>query len=201
MWITLIYNLTSLDALFPVLDILRLSIRNVEVNDYFCKANNGNAFVDFLLNFLPRGNSSANQMLSLRILSNMMSQMSGKTLALQRRSDIIAKVIDVLPSENKNVLIAFATVLLNYSVLLGSTKDFEAKRQCLNAIAHVLGEINDKEAEFRLLVAIGTLITDDTDCIAVVRSLDVLPFIVRLKDVRDPIKLSECAADIVEKVA
>lgn len=184
------------DIIFPVLDILRLAIRNPTVNRHYCKVPTGTNFITYLLKFLNRDVSGVHHMLCLRILFNMFGQPSGEALAVQHRDVILDAAQQLFPSDNKNVQIAFATLLLNYAVLLIKCADFEAKCQCLSSIANVLNVVNDREAQFRLLVAIGTLIWNDSDSLAVARSLEMLPFISQLKTVTNPKKVGECAIDV-----
>lgn len=184
------------DIIFPVLDVLRLAIRNAVVNQHYCGLHAGDGFVKYLMEFLEKDCSGVHQMLCLRILFNMVGQPSGEALALQHRNVVLETALQLLPTDNKNVQIAFATLLLNYAVLLLNRNDFEAKCQCLSAAANALGLVNEREAQFRLLVAIGTLVWNDADSLAVARSLEMSSSICKLKIVTDPKKLSECAIDI-----
>ena len=109
------------------------------------------------------------------------------------RDNIMSVASDSIATKHKNLHIAIATLLLNYAVELHSGDDVEAKSQCLSVVAMMLTNEPDPEACFRLLVAMGTLMSGDDNSVAIAKSLDVSPFVLKLVPTKEPAKVGECA--------
>ena len=97
----------------------------------------------------------------------------------------------------KNVQVAVATVLLNFSALLikspaVATVDF--KSSLVSTISSVLTSLRDDEALFRTLAAIGTLMSDE-ESRALACSLDLNLAIENLQNISG--KVGECARQVV----
>lgn len=134
--------------------------------------------------------ANANRLLSLRSLCNMFKHPDGSAFIMAGYKDILHALstgfslgmnTDGDNSSpffgNKNVQIAAATVMLNYSVLLTSGQGVSlspvvreltsiVRSCCVEAtIVHlVTGEsLSESEATFRYLVSLGTLISHDID--------------------------------------
>ncbi|KAK8763572.1 hypothetical protein V5799_033821 [Amblyomma americanum] len=160
------------EFVFPALDLLRLALRNPTVNNHVCTLS-GPQLCSHLIGLLSSTgpNEAANQMLALRCLCNLFSQPSGEALALREQQRILAAVQRraMAGAANKNTQVAMATLLLNYAVAAhrraasaaaaatNITQDTEAAVQILTVIMAVAAELTDGEAQFRLLVAAGTL--------------------------------------------
>ncbi|XP_069126256.1 phospholipase A-2-activating protein-like [Argopecten irradians] len=183
------------EAVFPGLDVLRIAIKDPFMSERLCTSVH---FVDSRLMYLTKTNTPNNQMLTLRTLCNMFKQHFGETLAMQNRDKIITAALECRLSPNKNVQIALATLLLNYSVFLQDKLDEEAKSQCLLAMASVLENDIDSEAMFRLLVCLGTLIKTDETAQALARSIDIRNLVEPLLAKLEPAKVPGCAAFILE---
>ncbi|XP_038625720.1 phospholipase A-2-activating protein isoform X2 [Tachyglossus aculeatus] len=180
------------DIVFPALDILRLSIKNPSVNESFCSEKEGEQFSIHLLKFLNPKGKPANQLLALRTLCNCFINQAGQRLLMSRRESIVSQAIELKSGSSKNIHIALATLTLNYSVFLYKTYNIEGKAQCLSGISTLMEVVNDLEATFRLLVALGTLISDDLNAVELARSLGVDSQIKRYASVSEPAKVSEC---------
>ncbi|CDY61297.1 BnaCnng37650D [Brassica napus] len=64
-------------------------------------------------------------------------------------------------SPNKNLQLAYSTLLLNYAVLLIEKKDEEGQAQVLSAALQIAEEeAADVDSKFRSLVAIGSLMLE-----------------------------------------
>ncbi|KAH7967578.1 hypothetical protein HPB52_000141 [Rhipicephalus sanguineus] len=103
---------------FPALDLLRLAFRNPLVSSRMHRSS-GAKLCDRLLSLLvPTSlNTSVNQMLVLRCLSNMFLTPSGEVLVLQERRKIMTILHQHATLEgSKNTQIAMATFLLNFAV-------------------------------------------------------------------------------------
>ncbi|KAF4025312.1 hypothetical protein G4228_017546 [Cervus hanglu yarkandensis] len=180
------------DIVFPALDILRLSIKHPSVNENFCSEKEGTRFSSHLISLLnPRG-KPANQLLALRTFCNCFVGQAGQKLMMSQRESLLSHAIELKSGSNKNIHIALATLTLNYSVCFHKDHNIEGKAQCLSVISTVLEVVQDLEATFRLLVALGTLISDDSNAVQLAKSLGVDSQIKKYASVSEPAKVSEC---------
>ncbi|XP_013048825.2 phospholipase A-2-activating protein [Anser cygnoides] len=180
------------DIVFPALDILRLSVRHPTVNANFCGEKDHVQFIHLLLKFLNPKGKQANQLLALRALCNCFVNQAGQKLLMEQRDEIMTQAIEVKSGNNKNIHIALATLTLNYAVCLHKVNNIEGKAQCLSVINTVMEVVQDLEAVFRLLVALGTLISDDTNAVQLAKSLGVDSQIKKYASVSEPAKVKEC---------
>ncbi|KAJ7399292.1 Phospholipase A-2-activating protein [Pitangus sulphuratus] len=177
-----------LDIVFPALDILRLSVRHPTVNENFCSEKEHVQFIVLLLKFLNPKGKQANQLLALRALCNCFVSHAGEKLMMEQRDEIMTQAIETKSGNNKNIHIALATLTLNYAVCLHKVNNVEGKAQCLSVISTVMEVVQDLEAIFRLLVALGTLISDDTNAVQLAKSLGVDSQIKKYASVSEPAK-------------
>ncbi|KAJ4435996.1 hypothetical protein ANN_18620, partial [Periplaneta americana] len=148
------------DIVFPVLDVTRLAIRNAAINSDLCSGQMGDQLISRMQCFLQSGSLTANQMLSLRILCNMLSHPDGEALALRYKDFLLTVTHDLTPPFNKQMQVALSTLLLNLAVAFNRTQDSIGRLQAVSALCVVLPRLSDPEALFRGLVALGTLIWD-----------------------------------------
>lgn len=180
------------DIVFPALDILRLSIKHPSVNENFCNEKEGTQFSSHLINLLNPKGKPANQLLALRTFCNCFVGKAGQKLMMSQRESLMSQAIELKSGSNKNIHIALATLTLNYSVCFHKDHNIEGKAQCLSVISTVLEVVQDLEATFRLLVALGTLISDDSNAVQLAKSLGVDSQIKKFASVSEPAKVSEC---------
>ncbi|KAM6949077.1 phospholipase A-2-activating protein [Aplochiton taeniatus] len=180
------------DIVFPVLDILRLAVRQPYVNECLCGEAEGISLCNHLLHLMRPQGRSANQMLALRALCNCFSGRHGRALLLAQREPVLASAADLALGCSKNVHVALATLVLNYAGCLHSQPDLEAKAQCLSVASSTLESVQDKEAVFRLLVALGTTLAADRSAQDLARSLGIHAQISKYSSVSDPAKVGEC---------
>lgn len=180
------------DIVFPALDILRLSIKHPSVNENFCNEKEGDQFSSHLINLLNPKGKPANQLLALRTFCNCFVSQAGQKLMMSQRESLMSHAIELKSGSNKNIHIALATLTLNYSVCFHKDHNIEGKAQCLSVISTILEVVQDLEATFRLLVALGTLIIDDSNAIQLAKSLGVDSQIKKYASVSEPAKVSEC---------
>ncbi|KAM4637656.1 phospholipase A-2-activating protein isoform 3-T3 [Amazona ochrocephala] len=178
------------DIVFPALDILRLSVRHPTVNENFCNEKD-HVHLAILLKFLNPKGKQANQLLALRALCNCFVSQAGQKLMMEHRGEIMTQAIET-KSGNKNIHIALATLTLNYAVCLHKDNNIEGKAQCLSVISTVMEVVQDLEAVFRLLVALGTLISDDTNAVQLAKALGVDSQVKKYASVLEPAKVKEC---------
>nr|XP_029530441.1 phospholipase A-2-activating protein-like [Oncorhynchus nerka] len=190
------------DIVFPVLDILRLAVRHPQVNDSLCggDADDGVALCNHLLSLMKPQGRPANQMLALRTLCNCFSGWRGRALLLAQREAVLSHAADLCSVCNKNIHIALATLVLNYAGSLHGQPDLEAKAQCLSVASAALESVQDKEAVFRLLVALGTTVASDQTAQDLAKSLGVMSQIAKYTSVTDPAKVGECCQLVLKEL-
>lgn len=161
-------DLTSLEALaillkwpasmqFPVLDILRLAVRNEAI---FSVLNNSH---NFLATVIPQLSGSApNQLMVVRCLANIMSHAAGRQNVMSRLAEII-DLVGAIKTGSANLQIAVATFYLNLTI--SQTLDVAKSEVChvvTSGIVELLKWAKDLEACYRSMQAIGNLTT--TSC-------------------------------------
>ncbi|CAN8003977.1 unnamed protein product [Ixodes hexagonus] len=198
------------EFVFPALDLLRLALRNPAVNSRVCDSGGGAQLCSHLIALLSTSggdNAAANQMLSLRALCNLFSQPGGEALALRERTRVLAATQRraAAGSANKNTQIALATLVLNYAVALrraGPSDDSnEAVVQLLTTVAAAAPELSDGEAQFRLLVAAGTVCCGEDRAAEenrdLARALEVPAIAENWAAVNMPGKVGRCARELL----
>ncbi|XP_067381093.1 phospholipase A-2-activating protein isoform X2 [Channa argus] len=188
------------DIVFPVVDIMRLAVRHPQVNQVLCGEAEGIQLCNHLLNLMRPEGRPANQMLALRTLCNCFSGRHGQALLMSQREMVLSRAADLTTICNKNIHIALATLVLNYTVCLHSQPDLEAKAQCLSVASRALETVQDKEAVFRLLVALGTTVASDQTAQDLARSLGVSAQISKYSSVSDPSKVGECCQLVLKEL-
>ena len=177
-----------------MLDVLRLSLRHKDVCEHFCAGMDGSQFVVHLLKFVSVENPAANQMLALRSLANIFSFAPGEALMKTVKGDVLSAITQAGSGPfNKHIQIAVSTVLLNYGVAYLQSSDIETKSHILSECGVVSSQLNDPEAHFRLLIAIGTLLDQDANLIEIAKSMEMSIYVTRCRAIFDPKKVSECA--------
>lgn len=179
------------EIVFPALDVLRVAVKIFTINEMFC-SENGNQFINYLFQIMRPSGRQANQLLALRTLCNCFACVPGERLLMSQRDTIIAKVLELKAVNNKNIHTALATLMLNYCTCLHKASDLEGKAQCLSAISTLMEVVQDLEASFRLLVALGTLVSNDLNAVQLAKSLGVDAQIKKYMSVAEPAKVHEC---------
>ena len=183
---------------FPVLDILRLSSRNPRINQLLVEKQ------DLLEILLALSLSSVpNCMLVYRTVAHLLMHATAVQSTIMNYREIIltsvsAVVTNTEPSFSKhsqwkNIEIAISTVILNFAALLQTTpslSSIEIKSNLLSTIATVVSKLQEEEALFRILAALGTMLKDE-ESIAIARSIDCKANIEHLQNI--PGKVGECA--------
>lgn len=188
------------DIVFPVLDILRLAVRHPQVNESLCGEAEGVQLCNHLLGLMAPQGRPANQMLALRTLCNCFGGPQGRALLLAQREAVLARAAELAVGGSKNTQVALATLLLNYAGCLHGRPDLEAKAQCLSVASSALESVQDKEAVFRLLVALGTTLASDQSARELARSLGVTSQIAKYSSVADPAKVGECCQLVLNEL-
>ncbi|KAJ3022552.1 hypothetical protein HKX48_005870 [Thoreauomyces humboldtii] len=113
--------------------------------------------------------AETNAMLSLRLLSNLFATPEGLASVWEQRLEILGIIKSAeAPASNKNLRMALATVLLNFSTLIAKKQD-DALRVDLVAVAieflqdSAASEKPDADSELRAIVGLGTLMFGNAD--------------------------------------
>lgn len=188
------------DIVFPVLDILRLAVRHPVVNEKLCGEAEGVQLCNHLLSLMRPEGRPANQMLALRTLCNCFSGRHGRALLMAHLEMVLSRTVDLATVRNKNIHVALATVVLNYAGCLHSQPNLEAKAQCLSVVSRALETVEDKEAVFRLLVTLGTIVASDQTAQDLARSLGVASQISKYTAASEPSKVAECCQLVLKEL-
>ncbi|KAI9591946.1 WD40-repeat-containing domain protein [Syncephalis fuscata] len=157
------------EHLLPVLDVMRL----IALYTPLSKRLSGDhslpriiASVTGLVNWqsgqslTPTKVEETNVLMALRWLANLFEPTDNHAELREHASEIISGVADVHEfSQNKQIAIAQATVLLNFTILFLSHKDEETMLQLISAAGQALKKVTDDEAIYRLLVSIGNTVS------------------------------------------
>ncbi|KXS17826.1 PFU-domain-containing protein [Gonapodya prolifera JEL478] len=101
-----------------------------------------------------------NQMLAMRFISNALGASEGRDGAWSRRGKILATIAPSFRyTQNKNLRVAFVTLVLNLTVLLTVRTDESFAMELLSLVIDFVKAESDRDSEFRGYVAIGTLLT------------------------------------------
>lgn len=186
------------ERVWPVLDVLRLALRSEKAQDKWLSQNNDKALIELLMSYLKTPSPLPTQLLAIRCLANMALHNPGKRALTTMLNFILPSLVSLAPYPNKNMEIAIATLLLNYATIFTGHKELENHCQLLSATETVVLNVSDPEAQFRILVAIGTLLTHSKDIKLIVHSLNIEPIIERLaQNTELPKKVTECARQIL----
>ena len=188
-------RLSLSDYIFPGLDVLRITIKHPLVCQKFCARTD---FLEKQLGYLTSESPAPTQIMAMRTFCNMFKQTAGEKVLIDNRDRVITPSLNCRLTPNKNVQIALATLLLNYSVYLLDKLDEEAKSQCLLAVASVLENPQDAEAQFRLLVCLGTLMINDAGVTGLAQSLELENLVLPLQTMTEPQKVADCAKLVLQ---
>jgi phospholipase A-2-activating protein len=102
-------------------------------------------------------------MMAVRSFANLFESLEGRALAVSE-FDKIQEIISttISSSTNRNLLVAAATVYINFAVYFVSeiyTTNFEHVLALVDTLGKILNTQTDSEVVYRALVAIGTLLT------------------------------------------
>ncbi|XWS68164.1 hypothetical protein CRYUN_Cryun04dG0067900 [Craigia yunnanensis] len=151
-----------LAMIFPVIDILRMIVlhpdgssillRHVEVND---------VLMEMIMKVTTDPALPANLLTSIHAVTNLFKNSCYYGWLQKHRSDILDAFSSCLASQNKNLQLAYSTLILNYAVLLTEKNDEEGQSHVLSAALEI-AELENLEVDsrFRALVAIGSLMLE-----------------------------------------
>ncbi|CAB4320594.1 unnamed protein product [Prunus armeniaca] len=149
--------------LFPVIDTLRMIVLHPDGATVLLQ--HAEAQNDLLLEMIKRVATNpslpANLLTSVRVVTNLFKNSCYYNWLQKHRSEILDVYSSCSSSPNKNLQLSYATLILNYAVLLIEKKDQEGQSQVLSAALQIAEEENlEVDAKFRALVAIGSLMLE-----------------------------------------
>ncbi|KAL0356748.1 UNVERIFIED_CONTAM: Phospholipase A-2-activating protein [Sesamum calycinum] len=183
--------------LFPVIDVMRMIVTHPDgVAKLLQYVKNEDDIVSELIKKVTASSPlPANLFTSIRVVTNLFKNSFFHEWLLAHRGEILDAFSSCCSSSNKNVQISYATLLLNYSVLLIEKKDEEGQSQVLSAALEMAEEDTiDSDSRFRALVAIGSLMLEGL-VRRVALDFDVVNIAKAAKASKDA-KIAEVAADI-----
>ncbi|XP_028064830.1 phospholipase A-2-activating protein-like [Camellia sinensis] len=152
-----------LAMMFPVIDILRMIILHPDGATRLLKHvdDKNDVLMEMVKNVTTSPALPANLLTSTRAVTNLFKTSCYYQWLLKHRSEILDAFSSCCSSSNKNVQVSYATLILNYAVLLIENKDQEGQSQVLSAALEIAEEENlEVDPKFRALVAIGSLMLE-----------------------------------------
>lgn len=190
-------TLWPVQILFPVIDVVKMMVLHPHGANLFVNClQSGN---DILMDSFRRATTApaltGNQLTSIRAVVNSFKHACFRTWLAHHRSEILDLFSECCSSSNKNIRLAYSTLILNYTVLLIEKKDEDGQQQVLSA-AMELGdaEEHDVDVRFRALVAIGSLMLNGLVKHQAIQ-LDVQSIAASAKSSKEAL-ISEVGADI-----
>ncbi|XP_059472996.1 phospholipase A-2-activating protein [Neocloeon triangulifer] len=190
------------EKLFPVLDLLRLALRNKAVNDSICSGPFAEIFIENVLrSCLTNQAPELTRLTALRVVTNMVGLPAGEKLAQDNAEFLLNCATQLtLPKDNPNPRqqVAVATVLFNFSVaylrgqadlqkivfplaltILPRLSDMEAKNRMLRTISNFLSKSNpamfSQAADKKLADELAILIAEPKTSEVASHLLSILP--------------------------
>ncbi|XP_047315801.1 phospholipase A-2-activating protein [Impatiens glandulifera] len=149
--------------LFPAIDLLRMTLLHPDgATRLFNLVDVEN---DILIGLIRSVTATpalpANLLTSIRAVTNLFKSSCCHNWLQKHRSEILDAFSSCYSSSNKNVQVSYATLILNYAVLLVESKDQDGQSQVLSAAIGIAEEENlETDSKYRALVAIGTMMLE-----------------------------------------
>merc|ERR1719309_651693 len=189
----------------PCVDLFRLSVLNDSVNSYFFSSHSDHTW-DIMSPALQPGDPNNLQMMMLRVLTNLFTCEAGRKFAQDKRDSILDKCTKLVPSKN-NIEVCVGSVILNYCIFIhlygagGGEEEFDSVAEAMGAVSSCLSVITDREAQYRLVVALGTLVSRDDVTLMAAQSMDLLTPVKNLTQIKDCEKLKIASTLLTQKLA
>jgi hypothetical protein len=183
------------DKIFPVLDLLRLGVLNStfaqKLNENFPLA--GSLGGKFLSKDVP-----TNQMLCLRLLNNVFGPLTDELM--KNQSLLISQLLNNMTKAKMNE-VAASTLLLNYSIVVRDPNysewaTVETQTEVLMAAVSILEVLEEGEAVFRALVAVGNLASGNPTMATLFKNLSGDSFVDKFVKPGTLPKVQQCAIQI-----
>ncbi|XP_018497325.1 phospholipase A-2-activating protein [Galendromus occidentalis] len=191
------------EFIFPALDVLRCAIRSDAVNSFLCTGPGGSKLVAKIVSLITSP-APANRMLALRFFVNMFLREAGQQLAHLEWERILKISSEHGFNGNKNTQIALGSLYLNY-VILSNCKSDETnasrKRWLVQSMCEVIPKLSDCEAQFRSLLALGTLIFNDKELCQLANGFKLTETLTNIcTHGGESLKLKQCAHQCINHI-
>ncbi|CAN8072020.1 unnamed protein product [Agarophyton chilense] len=153
---------------FPVLDVARIAISVPSGVSYFFGNRNGEVLSDVLAHLSSEQANGAVYIMGCRFLCNMFGNRVAGAVAKSESSKILEAAANAAKSGNKRARETFASLLVNYAVMLHDSEAPAHERSPVMQRALGIIELGEKHEEvvYRVMIAVGTLICDDIESAA-----------------------------------
>ncbi|KAI5592105.1 hypothetical protein BDE02_04G130000 [Populus trichocarpa] len=152
-----------LAMIFPVIDILRMLVLHLDGATVLLKhiEDENDTLIEMIKRVATNPPLPPNLLTITRAVTNLFKNSHYHYWLQKHRSEILDAFSSCYSSPNKNLQLSYATMILNYAVLLIEKKDHEGQSQVLSAALEIAEEENiEVDSKFRALVAIGSLMLD-----------------------------------------
>ncbi|XP_042004538.1 phospholipase A-2-activating protein-like [Salvia splendens] len=183
--------------LFPVIDVVRMIVLHPDGAAKLMQhvKNQDDIVIEVIKKVTASPPLPANLLTCLRAVTNLFKNTCYYEWLLNHRAEVLDALSCCCSSSNKNVQLSYATLILNYAVLLIEKKDEEGQSQVLSAALEMAeGETVDSDSRFRAMVAIGSLMLEGL-VRRVALDFDVLTIAKTAKSSKEA-KIAEIGADI-----
>lgn len=158
--------------------MIRLALRN-EINNALISTRDGGSIVSTLKGYLNESRLQNNIVVTLRTLCNFFCHSSGEDLMFNNRVELLETVIGI-SIQNKNIEVTFlvfnflvfyyvnlfkvglSTFLMNSTIVCQKRQDEIGLFLLANILPDIVTVLVDAEAQFRAMIALGTLISFGT---------------------------------------
>lgn len=182
------------EKLFPVLDIMRLSVRNAE----FCSKVGTSELLEFIAQRIPT--NPANQLMSIRALCNLMTHKIGRDLINVKLIGIMT-LIGSVQQGTANLQNAIATFYLSQSIAQKELSSDDLCRMLCIEVVQFLEWTSDSESTFRAYLALGNLVASNSqETTSILKSVSVLKEGLKRNQSSPYEKLAEISSELGEKL-
>ncbi|XP_057317757.1 phospholipase A-2-activating protein-like isoform X2 [Hydractinia symbiolongicarpus] len=182
------------DKLLPVLDTVRILVLNENLSNHFIFLDeHANTFIDNLLGICRQSDQPTNSMLIYRTFTNAFTHSKGAGAVYRNREKIVEQCEVLYLKNHKNLSISMSSFIVNCCVYCrNSSIGFEDRVQLCTYVNKFLSKEQDDNSIFRLLVSLGTLISDNEDMIMFVKTLELNSTLQLLKEQINVEKVKGC---------
>ena len=146
------------DKRLPGLDLLRLLTASKEPAIYLSQPEQSIVKVLPASGVFEKDAPVNNTMMAIRSFSNLFVTENGRELLDSEFDSIHAVIKPFLSSTNKNLIIALSTLYINFAVLLQEQPNADRALTLLDDLAGMVRSVEEPEAVYRALVAVGTIL-------------------------------------------
>ncbi|KAL1514055.1 hypothetical protein ABEB36_003380 [Hypothenemus hampei] len=147
------------NIIFPVLDVIRMTLRDQTNNEIIVSFNNGEIIEKLKKYININCGVMNNTIVALRAICNLVCHEAGENLLFKHRFDIIEHLTTLL-NLNTNAQIAMSTVLFNLTLLIVKKRDDLGFSVLAQILPDGIMKLSDPESHFRIYVALGTLLVN-----------------------------------------